>query len=126
MVNLLIISLGGALGSVLRYLMSGLVQRSFASAFPYGTLSVNLIGSLLIGFLWGLSEEMIPSAAMRLFIFVGMLGAFTTFSTFSLETLNLMRDGQIKFALMNVLVSNILGIALAFAGFSLARQFILK
>ena len=107
---------GGALGTVLRYSVSGLAQRSAIGMFPWGTLAVNLTGSFLIGLLWGIFEVQNISSNFRTFLFVGILGGFTTFSTFALESLNLMRDGEIKIALTNVIASNILGILLVFGG----------
>ncbi len=88
-----------------------------------GTLAVNLIGSAVIGFLagWFLSAPAPVSQNLRLFLIVGILGGFTTFSSFSLENLNLIREGHIRTALVYILTSNVLGIGLAFGGFLLAR-----
>lgn len=119
MVKLLYIAFGGAMGAVFRYLISGF--RFFDGIFPWGTLTVNLMGSFLIGFLWALFEESTLSSNMRLLIFTGFLGAFTTFSTFSLENFNLLRDHEIKLLLVNVVISNVSGIVLVFFGFVLAR-----
>lgn len=116
------IALGGALGSVLRYFLQGHIQKSLPGAFPMGTLGVNLLGSLLIGFLgaWFASSQ--PSTGhLRLFLMVGILGGFTTFSAFSLENVNLIRDGHLRLAAAYMLASNVFGIGLAFAGFGLAR-----
>lgn len=115
--------LGGALGTLARYAVSGLAHRILGSDFPYGTLSVNLLGSFVIGTLWGLFESESMSSGLRSFAFIGFLGGFTTFSSYTLETLNLVRDGQTKIALVNVLVNNLLGLALVFGGFVLARVF---
>ncbi len=119
--TLSVVALGGALGSVLRYGLSGAVHRLIDSEFPWGTMVVNLVGSFLIGFLWDSFERAAFTPAMRTFIFIGVLGAFTTFSTYTLENVNLLRDGELRLALMNVAVSNAVGIALVFAGFWASR-----
>jgi CrcB protein len=121
MIKLLFLTAGGAIGTLSRYAVSGLAHTLFGSDFPYGTLSVNLLGSFTVGLLWGLFESESLSPASRSFVFIGFLGGFTTFSTYSLETLNLLRDGQVKFALMNILLHNFLGLVLVFGGFVLAR-----
>lgn len=117
-----LILFGGALGSLARYGVSGWVHQKVEGTFPLGTLSVNLIGSFLIGLLWGIAESSTINPHVRTFLFVGILGGFTTFSTYSLETLNLMRDGEFKMALINLLLNNIVGIVLAFAGMVIARN----
>jgi fluoride exporter len=91
------------------------------SSFPWGTLSVNLIGSFLIGFLWGMFESVIVSQNARILIFIGLLGSFTTFSTFSLESFHLVRDGEYGLFIANILSSFVLGILLVFAGYFLSR-----
>lgn len=102
--------LGGIMGTIARYLLSGFVYQISGANFPYGTLVVNLIGCLLIGFLVVLSEErfvLTPNA--RILLMVGFCGAFTTFSTFMLETANLVRDGENLRALTNISASVLLG-----------------
>ena len=110
MKNIIAIALGGSLGAVSRYLLSKYVSGYFGAIFPWGTLAVNLIGSLLIGFLFGLAEKTIIPASIRTFVMIGFIGAFTTFSTYVLESVNLFRDGEIKLGLLNIGISNILGI----------------
>jgi fluoride exporter len=122
MIKLLLVVAGGALGSAGRYALAGFMHRVTSTVFPIGTLLVNLIGSLIIGFLWGLFENSNITPHVRSFLFIGVLGGFTTFSSYSLETLNLLRDGQFKLAILNFLLNNLLGIVLAFAGFALSRQ----
>ncbi|MHC4220810.1 MAG: fluoride efflux transporter CrcB [Planctomycetota bacterium] len=119
------IMLGGALGSLLRYWVSGLSYRFLPAVFPWGTLAVNLIGSLLIGLLWGIFEVVIISQNIRLLIFIGTLGAFTSFSSFSLESFNLLQDGQYGFFFLNFLTTVIVGIGLVFLGY-FASRFILN
>ncbi len=122
--KLLFIAIGGAIGALLRYAISGLTYKHLDGVFPWGTLSVNLIGSFTAGFLWGLFERAVIPPNLRTFVFIGVLGAFTTFSTYSLESFNLFRDGEIKLALSNILISNILCIALVFFGFVTSRYII--
>ncbi len=123
MSQVLAIAGGGALGAVLRYWISTAVYAMAGRGFPYGTLAVNILGSLLMGFLYiWLLERSLESAAVRAFLLVGLLGAFTTFSTFSIETLLLMEGGQLVRALMNVLISVVLCITAAGIGVILARQ----
>ena len=112
----LYIAVGGAAGAVLRYLVSGWAYALLGTGFPWGTLVVNLIGSFLIGFLWQLFANVPIPPNMRLLIFTGGLGAFTTFSTFALESFNLFRDGDFELGMANVLISDFLGIALVFVG----------
>jgi CrcB protein len=121
------VATGGAAGSVLRYLVSGFTQRALVpgagafAAFPAGTLMVNVTGSLLIGLLAGLAESRAllgPDA--RLLLVTGVLGGYTTFSAFSLETLLLLRAGQTATALVTVGLQVVLGVAAAWAGFAVA------
>ena len=124
MVKLLLIGTGGFLGSVSRYLLSTAIYRlSNGFLFPFGTLAVNLIGCLAIGFLAGLAEfRGLLSAEMRMFLLIGVLGGFTTFSTFGYETFQLLRDGQGQFAVTNICLSVVLGIVGVWGGFALARH----
>jgi CrcB protein len=117
----LYIAVGGAVGAALRYLISGWTYAILGTGFPWGTLVVNLIGSFLIGLLWQLFADAAVSPNTRILILTGGLGAFTTFSTFALESLNLFRDGDIELGLANVLVSDLLGIALVFLGIIVGR-----
>ncbi len=121
--QVLAIAGGGALGALLRYWVSNGVYLLTGRDFPYGTLVVNVLGSLLMGFLYiWLLERTLASAATRAFLVIGLLGAFTTFSTFSIETLNLMEAGQMGRALLNVLMSVVLCVGAAALGVMLARQ----
>lgn len=123
MSELLFIALGGALGSLARYGMGGWAQQiSRSMSFPWGTLVVNLTGAFVIGILWGISERFVLPSSVRIFLFVGFLGAFTTFSTFCLENLNLFRDGEWRYALVNIGLSNVFGLLLVICGFVLARK----
>lgn len=124
MLKLLWIAGGGAAGTLLRYFVSGLDYRFSNGVFPVGTLAVNLMGSLAIGFLWGLFEHIDVSSQTRMFALMGILGGFTTFSTFSLESFNLFRDGEFRIAFLNILLTNAAGIAFVFIGFRLSRYLI--
>lgn len=123
--NFLSVVVGGGIGAALRYLLSGVIQKHTGSTFPYGTLIVNLIGAFIIGFTWELFQNIIIPNNAKLFLFMGFLGAFTTFSTFNLETMNMLRDKDVVLALLNILGSNILCLILVFLGFFSAR-FLLK
>ena len=115
------LAVGGGVGTILRYLLSGLTHKFTSDIFPWGTLVVNLLGSFAIGVLWELAEQEIISVQLKIFIFVGILGGFTTFSTYNLENFNLIRDGEFHLALMNVFLSNVFGIGLVFLGSTLSR-----
>jgi CrcB protein len=119
------IAIGGAIGTLLRYVVSGFTHRFADATFPWGTLAVNLTGCFIIGFLWEVFDKGAFSPTIRLLVFVGFLGGYTTFSSFGLETFTLMRDGEYRLALVNILASNILGILLVFAGFFSARNLML-
>jgi CrcB protein len=119
MMKLVLVMLGGALGTLGRYGVSSLFRNSVSNGFPVGTLVVNLAGSFIIGLLWGLFEN--HSATTRAFLFIGILGGFTTFSAYSIETLTLFREGNVKLALLNILANNVLGVLLALCGFALSR-----
>lgn len=118
--SIVLVMVGGAMGSLARFLLAGFAQRYVNNGFPIGTVLVNLIGSFIIGFLWGVFENQ-PASQLRAFLFVGVLGGFTTFSAYSLETLNLFKDGNIRLALLNILLNNVLGILLALGGLAVAK-----
>lgn len=122
MTNLLYIAVGGALGAVGRYTLSGWVLGLCGEKFPYGTLAVNLIGCFLVGLVVQVSQTTtLISEEMRKAIVIGFLGALTTFSTFGLETLRLLEQSQWTKALGNVAVSVIVGLAAVWVGITLAR-----
>ncbi|HEX5170650.1 MAG TPA: fluoride efflux transporter CrcB [Cyclobacteriaceae bacterium] len=121
MIKVVLLISGGAIGTLARYSVSGAIHRWLGSSFPMGTLAVNIIGSFIIGFLWGLFEREYLSPNVRSFLFIGVLGGFTTFSSFSLETFNLFREGETKWAILNILANNLIGLLMVFAGLILAR-----
>lgn len=121
--QIMIVGAGGFIGSALRFMVSGWAQRlAAASVFPYGTLVVNVLGCLLIGTLGGLAEyRQVLEPGQRLFLMIGVLGGFTTFSTFAFESLSLMQDAELLKAIANTGLQVILGFTAAFAGFQGAK-----
>ena len=117
MFRLLWIAAGGAVGALLRYLVDAIAYHAIGTGFPWGTLIVNLTGCLLIGIAWALVGRMATPHVFVPFLVTGILGAFTTFSTYSLESINLLRHGDVGLALLNVIGSNVLGLVLAYLGF---------
>ncbi|GAA3347317.1 fluoride efflux transporter CrcB [Amorphoplanes nipponensis] len=115
--TVLLVALGAAVGAPLRYLTDRAIQARHDSVFPWGTLTVNVAGSLLLGFLTGLPAG--PAAAALLG--TGFCGALTTYSTFSYETLRLVQDGARLYAALNVMVSVVAGLGAAATGLLLAR-----
>jgi CrcB protein len=112
----LLIALGGAVGSLLRYLIGGTIQRSSASGFPVGTMFVNVAGCFLIGIFVRFLLNIQVSAELRALLVIGFCGGFTTFSTFSFETVGLIEGGEYARAATYVLGSAVLCIVATFAG----------
>jgi len=124
MKHLLVIACGGSLGAVARYIASKNIQSITNQFFPFGTLFVNCSGSFCIGFLFYAFDSLLVSRDIRSFLTIGFLGAFTTFSTYSLETVNLFRDREIKLALVNILLNNIISISMVIAGMIASKIFL--
>lgn len=123
MTQLIYIAIGGAIGAVLRFTVSNGVYSLLGRGFPWGTLVVNVFGSLLMGLLYVFFvERMSITVEMRSLILVGLLGAFTTFSTFSIETLNLIESGDLIPAGINMFVSVFFCVAACWLGLMLGRQ----
>ncbi len=123
MTNILYIASGGAVGALLRYFISTGMHKTLGHGFPYGTISVNVLGSILIGFIYVLTQTKIQlSLEMKAGIMIGILGAFTTFSTFSLETMTLLESGQPIKAGLNIMLSIILCIGGCWAGLIIGRH----
>ncbi len=118
---ILAIGIGSCLGGISRYLLAQLIQNKFLSSFPYGTLVVNLLGCFLIGIIFGLSERGNFTIVWRLFLVTGLLGGFTTFSSFSNETVGMLRDGQIWSAFTYISISVLIGLLATFTGISLIK-----
>lgn len=122
--QIIAVASGGAIGSICRYLTVTLMQQSVGSYFPHGTLLVNSIGSFFAGFLMILiMERFTGNDHWRLFLMVGFLGGYTTFSSFSWETWSLYQNGKIMAALLNVVLNNAASLTLAFIGIQLGRWF---
>ena len=121
--QILFLALAGALGAVSRYALGGLAHNILGNSFPYGTLIVNVIGSLLIGFIMqiSLSTDMV-SPQMRTIIIIGFLEAFTTFSAFSYETASLLEDGSLAAASINIVANVALSLVAVFLGIGLGRM----
>jgi CrcB protein len=120
--KLIMLALAGAAGTISRYAVSGFVQRLNGTDFPWGTYAVNAAGCLLFGIIWALYEGKMISPEARVIILVGFMGAFTTFSSFAFETSQFFRDGQLTYAALNILVQNLSGLALFFAGLFMGKS----
>ena len=125
MFSYLVVAIGGALGSVARFWLSGAIAQKFGETFPAGTLLVNISGSLVIGFFAGLTGpdgRVLVSPTIRQFFMIGICGGYTTFSSFSLQTLTLARDGEFLFAALNIAFSVILCLFAVWLGDYLAMH----
>jgi fluoride exporter len=115
----LTVATGGALGTIARYFLSGVVANAFGQTFPWGTLIINVTGSFIIGFFGGLTGpdgRLMVSGTTRQFVMTGICGGYTTFSSFSFQTLNLMNDGEWLYAGTNVLGSVVLCLVFVWLG----------
>jgi len=120
--RLLLIGFAGLVGTLGRYCLAGVFGRRFGESFPIGTIVINVVGCFLAGFLfYVLQERNLVSETVRLAIMVGFLGGFTTFSAFGLQTFTLFRDGEMFLALVNLIVTNVMGLFFVWVGFLLAR-----
>ena len=121
MTKILYLILGGALGTIMRYLVCLFYENKFSSTFPLGSFTVNLVGSFLIGLAYALLQKSGIPTNLRMFLFIGFFGSFTTFSTFSMDSLVLFQEGHIKTALTYIISSNLFGILLCFLGLLLGN-----
>jgi CrcB protein len=122
MYKILLIGGAGLAGTLARYWLSGWADQRWAGAFPVGTLVVNLVGCLVIGFLFHATEEKyLIDPAVRSALLVGLLGGFTTFSSFGVQTFTLLRDGEMFLAGANILISNVAGVMLVWTGYMISR-----
>jgi len=118
---ILLIGIGSFIGGIARYLLSLFIQNKFLSTFPFGTLGVNIVACFLIGIVFGLSERGNFNMEWRLFLATGFLGGFSTFSSFSNETVGLLRDGQMWQAFTYIMCSIVICLVATFAGISLIK-----
>lgn len=122
MARLLWICLGSAIGGGARYLLSGWTLKVLGSSFPYGTLAVNLVGSFLVGgLMYAGVEATMMSPTLRLALTTGVMGGFTTYSTFSYETMKYLQEGAWSIAILNVVVTLLLCLAACFLGWGCGR-----
>jgi CrcB protein len=119
--NILSLAAGGAIGCVLRYVLTKSIQSKVIGAFPYGTLCVNIVGCLIIGILFGLAERANLSTGWRLFLATGICGSFTTFSAFSIESVAMMREGNFMLSFGYIILSIVFGLLATFAGLFLIK-----
>jgi len=116
MYKFLWIAAGGAIGAILRYLFVGYICRTLVGDFPWGTLLVNIIGCLVIDILWAITNRFPFSLQIDVFLFTGVLGAFTAFSTYGLESIKLLQQGEIVLGLTYIAVSNMVGLLAVLLG----------
>ena len=122
MQRLIFIGLAGFVGTLARFGLSEIASRRLGTSFPIGTLTVNIIGCFLAGFLfYAVQERTTVSETVRLAIVVGFLGGFTTFSAFGVQTFALFKNGEVGLGLLNVAISNVFGIAVVWVGYSIAK-----
>jgi len=119
---ILAIGTGSFIGGILRYLLSLVIQSKTATQFPLGTLTVNIIGCFFIGIVMGFFDKGQISHEWKLFLATGILGGFTTFSAFSIETFTLFREGHTGYALLYVLISVLLGLLATYIGYLIAKN----
>jgi len=118
----LLIGIAGLAGTLLRYWLSGFVARRYGETFPVGTMVVNVLGCLLAGAVFNLTEErFLVNPTLRTVILIGLLGGFTTFSSYGLQTFTLLRDGEFGLATLNIIVSNVLGLLMVWVGYGLVK-----
>ena len=114
----ILVGLAGMAGTLLRYWLSGLLARRYGETFPWGTMAVNMIGCFAAGVVFQLTEErFLVDPAVRTVILIGLLGGFTTFSSYGLQTFLLLRDGEFGLAALNIATAHVVGLLLVWAGY---------
>ena len=125
MLKYLLVFIGGGIGASARYWLSGIVYKIVQNEFPYGTFIVNTIGCFLIGFLIvGMEDRFVMSPSLRIFLTIGILGGFTTFSSFGYETVELLRLGAVRLAFWSVAGNVLLGLAAVLLGWGATRALV--
>jgi len=118
----ILVGVAGLIGTLLRYWLSGLAARQYGETFPWGTLIVNLVGCFLAGAVFYVTQEwFLISPTLRTVILIGLLGGFTTFSSYGLQTFTLLRDGEIGWAAINIAVSNVFGLLMVWTGYVVSK-----
>ena len=121
MYKIIAIGIAGLAGTLARYWLSGLLDQWWGGTFPFGTLIVNLVGCLAIGVLFHSMEKYLIDPVVRSVVLIGFVGGFTTFSSFAVQSFNLLRDGEIFLASAIILISNLVGLFLVWAGYAVSR-----
>ena len=121
MYKIIAIGIAGLAGTLARYWLSGVLDQWWGGTFPFGTLIVNLVGCLAIGVLFHSMEKYLIDPVVRSVVLIGFVGGFTTFSSFAVQSFNLLRDGEIFLASANILISNLVGLFLVWAGYAVSR-----
>jgi fluoride exporter len=122
MTKTILVGVAGMAGTLLRYWISGFVARRYGETFPWGTMVVNIAGCLMAGAIFNLTEErFLVSPTLRTVILIGLLGGFTTFSSYGLQTFTLLRDGELGLATLNVILSNVVGLLMVWVGYGLVK-----
>jgi CrcB protein len=122
MFRTLLVGIAGLAGTLLRYWLSGFVARRYGETFPVGTMVVNVLGCLVAGAVFYLTEErFLVNPTLRTVILIGLLGGFTTFSSYGLQTFTLLRDGEFGLATLNIVVSNVLGLFMVWVGYGVVK-----
>lgn len=121
--QMLVLALGGGIGTLLRVLIYYFAEKQLSNDMPYGTILVNVIGSLVIGLLWGVFEKNGIPPTVKAFMFIGVLGGFTTFSTFALDSFNILQQGKILLFGFYFLLNNALAISACFIGYYITKLF---
>ena len=120
----ILIGLAGLVGTVLRYWLSSYVARRYGETFPWGTVAVNLMGCFAAGAVFYVTEErFLVNPTVRAVILIGLLGGFTTFSSYGLQTFDLLRNGEYGLATLNIITSNVLGLFMVWVGYALGKVF---
>jgi len=123
-IKILFVLLGGSIGALSRYLLSGFIYEKYYSSFPIGTLIVNLIAVFILGLFWGFIQYYNTSSNLNIFIIIGFLGGFSTYASYIIETFQMFQDGQLFLPFLNIFLTNILGFIFLFLGIFLSQIFI--